>query len=339
MAHPFASCGRGDDEAIPSRRDPLRRATWVLAVGTVGVAVVWHPAATGRAGAAVAGPFLTLTAVIVGAAGLEAAGVFRWMARALVPEDTSPRRAFAMLLVLVALVSGLINLDVAVVVAMPVALRIARRTGLSASGLAIAVAITANAASILLPTSNLTNLLVMSRTPLTPASYLRASWLAWLGVLTVTVLALTGLLTRSSGPADEREALSQAFSLHPIWDLVPMFLGVTGIRALLGPGLHLPGGLLEQVAAGSVLAAGLNNLPAAAAVHSVSASGAWAAILAMAIGPNLLVTGSVATVICRRLARDAGGDLDPLRFSLVGFALLPAQLVVAFAGLRLTGAV
>jgi Na+/H+ antiporter NhaD/arsenite permease-like protein len=57
-------------------------------------------------------------------------------------------------LILVALISGLINLDVAVVVAMPVALRVAGRTGLPSSGFAIAVAITANAASILLPTSN-----------------------------------------------------------------------------------------------------------------------------------------------------------------------------------------
>lgn len=61
--------------------------------------------------------------------------------------------------------------------------------------------------------------------------------------------------------------------------------------------------------------------------------------MAMAIGPNLLVTGSVATVICRRLARDAGGDLNPLHFSLVGCAMVPAQLLMALAGLHLTKAV
>jgi arsenical pump membrane protein len=309
---------------------------WVLALALLGAAALWRPHATGRAGAATAGPFLTLAGVILAAAGLEAAGVFRWMARRLVPDDLSPRHAFARVLILVALVSGLINLDVAVVVAMPVALRAAERTGIPSSGFAIAVAITANAASILLPTSNLTNLLVMSRTPLTTGAYLQASWIAWLGFLAVTVLILTGLLTRGSGgPADHHEVPIRPLSLSAIWDLVPMFLGATGIRALLGTGLHLTGGFFEQAAAGSLLAAGLNNLPAAAAVHPLSAAGAWAAVVAMAIGPNLFFSGSVATVICRRLARGAGGDLDPVRFSLVGWTLVPAQVVVAFAGLRL----
>jgi hypothetical protein len=37
--------------------------------------------------------------------------------------------------------------------------------------------------------------------------------------------------------------------------------------------------------------------------------GLWAAILASTIGPNLLITGSVATLISRRIARDAGARL------------------------------
>ena len=43
-------------------------------------------------------------------------------------------------------------------------------------------AITANAASFLLPTSNLTNLLVLSRSPLPMWTYLGESWVAWLAV-------------------------------------------------------------------------------------------------------------------------------------------------------------
>jgi Na+/H+ antiporter NhaD/arsenite permease-like protein len=58
----------------------------------------------------------------------------------------------------------------------------------------------------------------------------------------------------------------------------------------------------------------------------------------MALGPNLLVTGSLATVICRRMARDAGGDLGALRFSAVGAVVTPVLFAVAFAGLHLTGA-
>lgn len=339
MVGRFAFRSVAPADAIASRCDPVRRVMWVLAVAVLGGAALWRPAATVRAGVATAGPFVTLAAVIVGAAGAEMIGAFRWTARVLVPEGLSPRSAFVRVLILVALVSGAVNLDVAVVVAMPVALRVARRAGLPAGGLAIAVAMTANAASILLPTSNLTNLLVMGRTPLTTGVYLRSSWMAWLAVLAVTVLVLTGLLARPSGAeADQAEATYRAFSISAVWDLVPMFLAATGIRALLGSGLRLPGGFLAQVTSGSVLAASVNNLPAAAAVHSVSVAGTWAAVLAMAIGPNLLITGSVATVICRRLARDTGGDLDPLRFTLVGCALVPAQLMAAVAGLHFANA-
>lgn len=59
----------------------------------------------------------------------------------------------------------------------------------------------------------------------------------------------------------------------------------------------------------------------------------------MAIGPNLILTGSVATVICRRFAREAGADLPALAFSVAGLALVPLQLGVAYLGLRLVGAV
>lgn len=57
-----------------------------------------------------------------------------------------------------------------------------------------------------------------------------------------------------------------------------------------------------------------------------------------AIGPNLLLWGWVATLICRRIARDGGTDLSAGRFTAFGSLLLPLQLAIAFAGLHLTGA-
>ncbi len=61
-------------------------------------------------------------------------------------------------------------------------------------------------------------------------------------------------------------------------------------------------------------------------------------IIHHAIGPNLLLTGSVASVIVRRMAREGDVDLDVRTFTLVGLTLVPAQLGAAFVGLRLTGA-
>jgi Na+/H+ antiporter NhaD/arsenite permease-like protein len=87
-----------------------------------------------------------------------------------------------------------------------------------------------------------------------------------------------------------------------------------------------------------MLACAAGNLPAAAAMVPAGPEGLWAAILAATIGPNLLVTGSVATLIARRIARDGGAGLGAGRFSAVGAVLVPAQLAAAVLGLHVTGA-
>jgi Na+/H+ antiporter NhaD/arsenite permease-like protein len=45
----------------------------------------------------------------------------------------------------------------------------------------------------------------------------------------------------------------------------------------------------------------------------------------------------VATLITRRIARDAGARLTIWQFSAIGAALIPAQLTVAALGLHITG--
>jgi arsenical pump membrane protein len=86
-----------------------------------------------------------------------------------------------------------------------------------------------------------------------------------------------------------------------------------------------------------MLACAVSNLPAAAAIVPAGASGLWAAIVATTIGPNLLITGSVATLITRRIARDAGAKLAIWQFSAFGLALVPAQVTAATLGLHITG--
>jgi Na+/H+ antiporter NhaD/arsenite permease-like protein len=123
-----------------------------------------------------------------------------------------------------------------------------------------------------------------------------------------------------------------------VLDLMPMFLAASAIRALIGTALVLHGSFIRQLAVGSTLAAAISNLPAAAAMQPAGTAGLWAAILATTIGPNLLITGSVATLISRRIARDGGARLGAWRFSAIGAALLPAQLAAAILGLHLAGA-
>ena len=78
-------------------------------------------------------------------------------------------------------------------------------------------------------------------------------------------------------------------------------------------------------------------MPAAAAIVPAGTPGLWAAILATTVGPGLLVTGSVATLITRRIARDGNARLSAWQFTAIGLMLVPAQLAAATLGLHLTG--
>ncbi len=234
------------------------------------------------------------------------------------------------------MLSALVNLDVAVVVATPVALQAAHGHGLPASRLAVAVAMTANSASFLLPTSNITNLLLLGRVPLPAPAYVSDSWLPWILVTAITAGPLAwwaGTTAASPAPAAAAGPSARAAS-----DLVPMFLLASAVRALLGSGLTLPGSFTGQLTAAALLATATNNLPAAAAIVPAGTAGLWAAILATAIGPDLLVTGSVATLITRRIARDSNTQLSAWQFSAIGLVLVPAQLAAATLGLHITAA-
>jgi Na+/H+ antiporter NhaD/arsenite permease-like protein len=321
---------------ITSPRDRLPVVLWTTAVILTAAAACWRPAALLPAARATLGPFATLAAIIAGSVLAGRLGVFQALARLLILGRAPRAAAAASMLAFTALLAGLVNLDVAVVVAMPVALQAAGQHRIPAGRLAVAVAITANAASFLLPTANITSLLLLGRTPLPALAYLRSSWLAWLLVTAITLGPLSAWLAHAgTGPA---RATQDRPSARTALDLMPMFLAASAIRALLAQGIALHASFAGQLADGTALAAGLNNLPAAAALHPAGPAGLWAAILAAAIGPNLLITGSVATLICRRIARQAGTALSAWQFTAIGSALMPAQLAAATLGLHITGA-
>lgn len=338
---------------------------WAVGIGLAILAASLRPHASVTAALATCGPFATLAAIIVAAALAGKLGAFRALARAAVPAHASRAASAVAVLALTAGLSALVNLDVAVVVAVPVALRVARRQELPAGRLAVAVAVTANAASFLLPTSNITNLLLLDntgtgRTPghahLTPAAYLGDSWAAWLlvAVLTIAPLALWSARAENSAPAgSNRQPTGSARagppapsrqgdgdsgpSIGALSDLLPMFLIASAVRALLGTGLVLHGTFLIQLASGTALATSVSNLPAAAAFTPTGLVSLWAAILATTIGPNLLITGSVASLISRRIARDGGARFSVRTFTAAGMSLVPLQLAAAALGLYACG--
>lgn len=321
---------------ITSHRDPFRVALWTAGIILAAIAIGLRPDTAATAARATVGPFATLAAIILSSVLADRLGAFRTLTRAVVP-DHGPGVAFAAaILALTAVLSALINLDIAVVVAMPVALRTARRQHLPAERLAVAVALMANAASFLLPTSNITNLLLLGHRHLANRAYISDSWLPWILVTVITLGPLT--IWAGHGTKGQARAVTVRPAARAVADLMPMFLIAAGMRALLGTSLALHGSFTSQLTTEAAIASAAGNLPAAAAILPASTSALWAAILATAIGPNLLITGSVATLICRRIARDGGTRLSAWQFSVAGLALVPAQLAAAMLGLHITGA-
>ena len=110
-------------------------------------------------------------------------------------------------------------------------------------------------------------------------------------------------------------------------------------RDVIPHGDGLPA-LLAMTGLAALLANLVNNLPATLVLTSVIPGGATASLLAMLIGvnvgPNLTYTGSLATLLWRRVVRGAG--LEPSRRAFFRFALLatPLALVLSTVMLWLT---
>ncbi len=326
---------------ITSQPDRLPVVLWAAGITLAAAAAVLRPRAILPSALATLGPFAILAVIIGCSLVADRLGVFRMLGRLLIPDRAPRLAAGAGVLALTALLSGLANLDVAVVVTTPVAMQIAHRHCLSAGRLAVAVAITANATSFLLPTSNITVLLLLSRAPLPTLTYLRGTWLPWLLVAAITIGPLSAWLARAGTGSAHTSRRTQGRPAGPsgrvALDLIPMFAAASAIRAILAAGIVLRGGIAAQLAGGAALASVANNLPAAAALRPVGTTALWAAVLATSIGPCLFLTGSVATLICRRIARDDGAVLRAGQYTVIGAVLVPAQLAVAVIGLHLTG--
>jgi arsenical pump membrane protein len=82
----------------------------------------------------------------------------------------------------------------------------------------------------------------------------------------------------------------------------------------------------------------MNNLPAGlvagSAVQTANASDeiTRAILIGVNLGPNLSVTGSLATILWLAALRREGQGIGPLRFLKLGFLLMPPALLLALGG-------
>lgn len=112
---------------------------------------------------------------------------------------------------------------------------------------------------------------------------------------------------------------------------------------VLGRAWHGPAWLLAHVSAwlaaplAAVLSVLLNNLPAASLLAARQPSHPFSVLLGLDIGPNLLVTGSLSSILWWQQARLAGARPSAWQVSRLGLLAAPLAMAGAIAVLVATG--
>jgi len=301
-----------------------------------------------------------------------------------------------------------LSLDATVVLLTPVVFATAARLEVRARPHVYACTHLANSASLLLPVSNLTNLLAFAASGLAFgrfAALMAVPWLAAIGVeyavfgrffatdlnagrgtgrgqsragrdsgtglpvftLVVVALTLAGFAGASAAGINPAWAAfagaavlaARALARRKVAPAtlvraadLPFLLFVLGlgivVRAVTGNGLGralaplVPGGtslpaLLAVAALAATLANLCNNLPAVLVLLPLAAPSGAGAVLAVLlgvnIGPNLTYTGSLATLLWRRILHHHGSAPDLGAFTRLGLLTVPAGLILGVLAL------
>ncbi|MGH3234641.1 MAG: ArsB/NhaD family transporter, partial [Streptosporangiaceae bacterium] len=164
---------------------------------------------------------------------------------------------------------------------------------------------------------------------------------AWAAFAGATVLAARALARRRVAPVTLVRAADLPFLLF-VLGLGVVVKAVTdnGLGRALAP--LLPGGtslpaLLATAALAAALANLCNNLPAVLVLLPLAAPSGAGAVLAVLvgvnIGPNLTYTGSLATLLWRRILQRHGSAPDLGEFTRLGLLTVPAGLVLGVLAL------
>jgi arsenical pump membrane protein len=341
-----------------------------------------------------------LAALLVLADGCRRAGLFEALGAAMAAGARGdPRRLLALVFAAAAGTTAVLSLDATVVLLTPVVFATAARLRVSPRPHVYACSHLANSASLLLPVSNLTNLLALQASDLSFLRFAGLMTLPWLAALAVEWVVLTGafkgeLDASRSARAQEPVAFpwfavavlgltlvgfvlgslagialvwvaaagALVLALHsrpPARELVRatepgflVFVLALGIvvqaasrhglgdaaDALVPDGTGLPQ-LLAIAAIGALAANLVNNLPATLILLPVTAAAGPGAVLAMLVGvnvgPNLTFSGSLATLLWRRVMRAHDEPAELGEFTRLGALTVPSVLVASTAALWL----
>ncbi len=361
---------------------------------------------------------VVLASLLVLGEGCEKAGLFDALAARLAAGARgSGPRLLTLVVGAAAAVTAVLGLDATVVLLTPAAFAAAARARLAGRPHVYACAHLANSASLLLPISNLTNLLAFraselsfarfaalmalpwavaiaiewgalrwvfrrdleppGRTargpvpPLAPAPLavlgvtlagfvaagplgLDAAWPAAAGALLMTAVTVgrSGAGPRGMATPSRRAAAARDMARAVDLPLLGFVLGLGLIvRSLADHGLGdlvtdiLPDGtnllaLLGATALAALLANVLNNVPALLVLLPAAAAAGPHTVLAVLIGvnagPNLTYTGSLATLLWRRVLRERGEEVGHREFHVLGALSVPPILILGTVALWLT---
>jgi len=336
---------------------------------------------------------VVLGSLLVLGDGCERAGLFDALAaRMAVWADGSGPKLLAYVFGAAIVVTAVLGLDATIVLLTPAAFAAASKARVPSRPHVYATSHLANSASLLLPISNLTNLLAFKATGLSFAGFAAhmavptavAVAIEWIVLRRVfrTALETPGRTPRTDLPPLPRRPLiilaltligflaAGPLGLDAAWPaaagallmglrikaidfpLIAFVLGLSLIVvALADAGLSdvvddiLPQGtgllaLLGATFLAALLANVLNNVPALLVLLPAAAAAGPVTVLAVLIGvnagPNLTYTGSLATLLWRRVLRERGEEVSHREFHLLGALSVPPILIGATVALWLT---
>jgi len=231
-------------------------------------------------------PFVLVVGLLLVGAVAQRDGLFERAARATDRVGGGGAGLLVALLGLVAVVTAVLNLDTSVAFLTPILVLGARRRGLDEAPFLFGSLFMANAASLLLPGSNLTNLLVLAREHVGGAAFAARMFPAW----TAAVTATAGVLlvryrhalraTGGIGASDLRPA--------PTGSLGAAAAGLAGVAILV---LHSPALAVLGIGA---LAVVIRLRQRAMAVHDIAGAvdmGVISALFGVAVALGTLASG------------------------------------------------
>ena len=358
---------------------------------------------------------LFLLALMLFSGLLDKSGFFEWAAiHAARSAKGNGQTLFRNVFLLGAVTTALLSLDTTAIILTPIVLAFVSRLNLQAKPFLLACAFVANTGSLLLPVSNLTNLLFQSAFHLSfgvfalrmalpqiaalVANYLLFRWLFraelplsfnaeslpepasiipdapyFRGALAVLACVLAGYFVGALNGIPPYSIALFGCVLLGVWGVARRQIGWSIFQEISWPLFPFVVGLfvvvqgvenlgLAQTAAHGLAAVGhnelaqtmaltfgagigsniVNNIPMALLSIAVlqhtpiNDATAYAALLGCNLGPNLTITGSLATMLVISSARKKGEDICASEFLRAGLWTTPALLLVALAALWLS---